>query len=89
MAQSTSFVGQGSNIEVTIVRVLTHSRDMEIWCSWDLVEMSDVSQRLVTSIVALKNDPESQQTQISSDGGRVLSLRRTRLTPEFVEICIC
>ncbi|KAL8225501.1 hypothetical protein R6Q57_018058 [Mikania cordata] len=45
MAQSTSSVGQGSNAEATVVRVLTHSRNMEIWCNWDLVEMSDGSQK--------------------------------------------
>ncbi|KAD5802733.1 hypothetical protein E3N88_14093 [Mikania micrantha] len=91
MAQSTSSVGQGSNAEVTVVRVLTYSRNMEIWCNWDLVEMSDGSQKARckycgmllakesnTSLKkhitkpfckALKNDPESQQTQISNDGG--------------------
>ncbi|KAL8239310.1 hypothetical protein R6Q59_015877 [Mikania micrantha] len=45
MAQSTSSVGQGSNIKVTVVRVLTHSRNMEIWFNWGLVEMSDGSQK--------------------------------------------
>ncbi|KAL8265543.1 hypothetical protein R6Q59_023673 [Mikania micrantha] len=45
MAQSTSSVGQGSNAEVTVVRVLTYSRNMKIWCNWDLVEMSDGSQK--------------------------------------------
>ncbi|KAL8206043.1 hypothetical protein R6Q57_009594 [Mikania cordata] len=45
MAQSTSSVGQGSNVEATVVRVLMHSRNMEIWCNWDLVEMSDESQK--------------------------------------------
>ncbi|KAL8193910.1 hypothetical protein R6Q57_026152 [Mikania cordata] len=91
MAQSTSSVGQASNAEATVVRILTHSRNMEIWCNWDLVEMSDGSQKARckfcgmllakesnTSLKkyitkpfckALKNDPESQQTQISNDGG--------------------
>ncbi|KAD5960957.1 hypothetical protein E3N88_12430 [Mikania micrantha] len=91
MAHSTSSVGQGSNAEVTVVRVLTHSRNMEIWCNWDLVEMNDGSQKARykycgmllakesnTSLKkhitkpfckALKNDPESQQTQISNNGG--------------------
>ncbi|KAL8257313.1 hypothetical protein R6Q59_029354 [Mikania micrantha] len=44
MAHSTSSVGQGSDINVTIVRVLTNRRNMKLWCNWDLVEMSYKSQ---------------------------------------------
>ncbi|KAD7478734.1 hypothetical protein E3N88_01870 [Mikania micrantha] len=43
MDASNSSVGQGSNTGPSFVRVIEHNRNPEIWCNWDLVEVSDGS----------------------------------------------
>ncbi|KAL8244428.1 hypothetical protein R6Q59_010686 [Mikania micrantha] len=91
MDASHSSVGQGSNTEPSFVCVIEHNQNPEIWCNWDLVELSDGSikarckfcgiylgkesnlnlKKHITKpfCKVLKNDPESQQTQMDFQGG--------------------
>ena len=41
---SVNNVPKGSNAPF-VVGTLSHSRNMDVWCNWDLVEMSDGSQK--------------------------------------------
>ena len=38
---SQSSVGDGSSSAPFVLGVLAHNRNPDIWCNWDLVEMSD------------------------------------------------
>ena len=45
MAASHSSVGQGSTAEPTFVRIVPHNRNQQIWCNWDLIELSDKTMK--------------------------------------------
>ncbi|GJY17510.1 zinc finger BED domain-containing protein RICESLEEPER 2 [Tanacetum coccineum] len=101
---STS-VGVGSSNEPTIVEVIETTRNKEVWKHFDYCKMSDGSKKgrckhcgrqsqfLVLSIMA-RDLLSVQASTVDSESafslsGRVLSIRRTRLTPASLEMCIC
>ncbi|GJT64356.1 zinc finger BED domain-containing protein RICESLEEPER 2 [Tanacetum coccineum] len=75
---SSTTTGVGSSSALSILQVLTTTRNPEIWQHYNLCKMSD-------------NTTKAQFAFESafSTSGRVLSIRRTRLTPASLEMCMC
>ncbi|KAD2805114.1 hypothetical protein E3N88_38491 [Mikania micrantha] len=59
MDASHSSVGQGSNTEPSFVRVIEHNRNPEIWCNWDLAELSDGSLKAHCKFCVIYLEKES------------------------------
>ncbi|GJQ97485.1 zinc finger BED domain-containing protein RICESLEEPER 2 [Tanacetum coccineum] len=103
-SSSTSVV-VGSLNELTIVAVIETTRTPEIWQHYDLMKLSNgsmnahckhcgrQSQFLILAFMARDLLSVQASTVASKSAfsltGRVLSIRRTRLTPASLEMCIC
>ncbi|KAI3687873.1 hypothetical protein L1987_81576 [Smallanthus sonchifolius] len=93
MAGSSSY-GVSSN-EVSVVKIIPTTRNPAIWSNYDLCELSNGLERARCKKCGGFFKKESNSTlkthleSVFSLSGRVLSIRRTRLTPAAMEMCIC
>nr|GEX04013.1 zinc finger, BED-type, phospholipase-like, homeodomain-like protein [Tanacetum cinerariifolium]GEZ79984.1 zinc finger, BED-type, phospholipase-like, homeodomain-like protein [Tanacetum cinerariifolium] len=78
---SSTSVGVGSSNEPTILEVIETTRNKHIWKHYDLCKMSDGSQKGRCKLCASES--------AFSLSGRGLLIRRTRLTPASLKMCIC